>query len=225
VCDSSSKTGGRGLHIRLFVQQFKPTPNFITATEALQDTSSYIIRATCGWKACGMCPEAVPTLCSKSRISQCYWVCEGQIWDTEAHSFSCIDTTKKKKRREREKRFIITNNQPQARVSVCGMSVECSWLYCNCCVQLLAHATAPWLLIVCCNDVLCVFVCVCVCVCVSVLALPVDGLMENQFVTFHSCAVHLITIKVFFIFTNGCTIYLLRSTLKFTLKLLLHVSV
>jgi len=36
-------------------------------------------------------------------------------------------------------------------------------------------------------------------------------------------------IKVFFIFTNGCTIYLLRSTLnftiKFTLKLLLHVSV
>jgi hypothetical protein len=33
----------------------------------------------------------------------------------------------------------------------------------------------------------------------------------------------------FFIFTNGCTIYLLRSalkfTLKFTLKLLLHVSV
>jgi len=25
-------------------------------------------------------------------------------------------------------------------------------------------------------------------------------------------------IKVFFIFTNGCTIYLLRITLKFTLK-------
>ena len=36
-------------------------------------------------------------------------------------------------------------------------------------------------------------------------------------------------IKVFFISTNGCTIYLLRSilkfTLKFTLKLLLHVLV
>jgi hypothetical protein len=35
-------------------------------------------------------------------------------------------------------------------------------------------------------------------------------------------------VKVFFIFTNGCTIYFRRSTLKFTLKftlkLLLHVS-
>jgi hypothetical protein len=31
--------------------------------------------------------------------------------------------------------------------------------------------------------------------------------------------------KVFFIFPNECTVHLLRSTLKFTLKLLLHVSV
>jgi hypothetical protein len=47
--------------------------------------------------------------------------------------------------------------------------------------------------------------------------------------SFHSCTVHLDIIKVFFIFTIGCTMYLLRSTLKFTLnftlKLLLHVSI
>jgi len=40
---------------------------------------------------------------------------------------------------------------------------------------------------------------------------------------------HYPSMKVSFIFTNGCNIYLLRSilkfTLKFTLKLLLHVSV
>ena len=46
---------------------------------------------------------------------------------------------------------------------------------------------------------------------------------------FRGCTVHLDSIKIFFIFSNGCTIYLLRSTLKFTLKftlkLLLHVSV
>jgi hypothetical protein len=39
----------------------------------------------------------------------------------------------------------------------------------------------------------------------------------------------LMIIKVFFILTNGCTIYLLRSilkfTLKFTIKLLLRISV
>jgi hypothetical protein len=38
-----------------------------------------------------------------------------------------------------------------------------------------------------------------------------------------------VMMKVSFIFTNGCTIYMLRSTmkftLKFTLKLLLQVSV
>jgi len=41
--------------------------------------------------------------------------------------------------------------------------------------------------------------------------------------------VHLDIIKDFFIFATGCTIYLLKGTLKFTLKfplkLLLHVSV
>jgi hypothetical protein len=46
------------------------------------------------------------------------------------------------------------------------------------------------------------------------------------------CTVHLDIIKFFFYFTNGCTIYLLSSTLKFTwkftlkftLKLFVHVS-
>jgi len=65
-----------------------------------KDTSSYLIRATCGWKACDVCPEAMPTLCSKSRISQCNWVCEGHTRDTEAHSFSCIDKTGGKKEKE-----------------------------------------------------------------------------------------------------------------------------
>ena len=40
---------------------------------------------------------------------------------------------------------------------------------------------------------------------------------------FHSCIMHLDIISLYF--TNGCTIYLLRGTLKFTLKLPLHVSV
>jgi len=48
---------------------------------------------------------------------------------------------------------------------------------------------------------------------------------QYAFFIFRGCTVHLYIIKVFFIFTNGCTICLLRSTLKFTLKLLLHVWV
>ena len=43
-----------------------------------------------------ICPEAMPTLCSKSCVSQCTWACEGRTRDTEAHSFSCIDKTEKK---------------------------------------------------------------------------------------------------------------------------------
>jgi hypothetical protein len=41
---------------------------------------------------------------------------------------------------------------------------------------------------------------------------------------FRSSAVHLDIIKVSFIFTNGCTVHLLRSTLKFTLKFTLSLA-
>jgi len=85
--------------------------------------------------------------------------------DTEAHSFLCID-------KKNKKRFIITNSQPQARVSVCGMSVECILLYLLCpgtgtrCDTLAFSFLLQWRV-----------------VCVSVLAMPVNDLLENQFVT------------------------------------------
>jgi len=41
---------------------------------------------------------------------------------------------------------------------------------------------------------------------------------ETSTVDFHCCTVHLDITKVFFLVTNGSTIYWLRSTLKFTLK-------
>jgi hypothetical protein len=40
--------------------------------------------------------------------------------------------------------------------------------------------------------------------------------MKINIHNFRGCTVHLDIIKVFFIFTYGCTMYLLRSTLKFT---------
>jgi len=53
--------------------------------------------------------------------------------------------------------------------------------------------------------------------------------LQHKRTDFHSCTAHLDIIKVFFIFTNRCTIYLLRSILKFTLKVtlkfFLHVLV
>ena len=78
---------------------FEPTDayNFIKITITLQDTSSYIIRATCGWKACDVCPEAVPTLCSKSRISQCNWVCVKARYETRKHVHSRVSIKRKKK--------------------------------------------------------------------------------------------------------------------------------
>jgi len=42
--------------------------------------------------------------------------------------------------------------------------------------------------------------------------------MNNCTNNFHSCTVHLDIIKVF-LFTNGCTIYLFSSTLKFTTRI------
>jgi len=47
---------------------------------------------------------------------------------------------------------------------------------------------------------------------------------EFSYFFFNSCTVHLDIIKVLSVFTNRCTIYLLRSTLRFTLKLLLYVT-